>query len=110
MPRKPRHTSRPGFQKGEEALTFPVLRDVAQPGSAPEPSDPGGRGSYRNRCIARRARIAEGDRSSMGFRGHRGTRAPFKSVVLQFFGTWRSPVAHLNGVQGVAGSNPAVPI
>ncbi len=25
-------------------------------------------------------------------------------------GTWRSPVAHLNGVQGVAGSNPAVPI
>src|SRR5690606_41428245 len=24
-------------------------------------------------------------------------------------GTWRSPVAHLNGVQGVAGSNPAVP-
>ena len=46
----------------------------------------------------------------MGFRGHRGTRAPFKSVVLQFFGTWRSPVAHLNGVQGVAGSNPAVPI
>ena len=32
----------------------------------------------------------------MGFRGHRGTRAPFKSVVLQFFGTWRSPVAHLS--------------
>ncbi len=25
------------------------------------------------------------------------------------FGTWRSPVAHLLGVQGVAGSNPAVP-
>ena len=25
------------------------------------------------------------------------------------YGTWRSPVAHLNGVQGVAGSNPAVP-
>ena len=25
-------------------------------------------------------------------------------------GTWRSPVAHLNGVQGVAGSNPAVPM
>ena len=24
-------------------------------------------------------------------------------------GEWRSPVAHLNGVQGVAGSNPAVP-
>ena len=26
------------------------------------------------------------------------------------FGTWRSPVAHCNGVAGVAGSNPAVPI
>ena len=26
-----------------------------------------------------------------------------------FFGTWRSPVAHLHGVQGVVGSNPAVP-
>src|SRR6266508_1287201 len=25
-------------------------------------------------------------------------------------GTWRSPVAHLNGVQGAAGSNPAVPM
>ena len=24
-------------------------------------------------------------------------------------GTWRSPVAHLYGVQGVVGSNPAVP-
>ncbi len=23
---------------------------------------------------------------------------------------WRSPVAHLNGVQGVAGSNPVIPI
>ena len=26
-----------------------------------------------------------------------------------YLGTWRSPVAHLLGVQGVAGSNPAVP-
>ena len=26
------------------------------------------------------------------------------------YGTWRSPVAHCNGVAGVAGSNPAVPI
>src|ERR671912_620256 len=25
-------------------------------------------------------------------------------------GTWRSPVAHCNGVAGVAGSNPAVPM
>ena len=29
--------------------------------------------------------------------------------TFTFLGTWRSPVAHLNGVQGVAGSNPAVP-
>jgi hypothetical protein len=25
------------------------------------------------------------------------------------FGMWRSPVAHLHGVQGVAGSNPVIP-
>ncbi len=25
------------------------------------------------------------------------------------FGTWRSPVAHLTGGQGVGGSNPLVP-
>ncbi len=25
-------------------------------------------------------------------------------------GMWRSPVAHLNGVQGVAGSNPVIPM
>ena len=31
------------------------------------------------------------------------------AVSLSGLGTWRSPVAHLNGVQGVAGSNPAVP-
>ena len=31
-------------------------------------------------------------------------------LPLLFYGTWRSSVAHLNGVQGVAGSNPAVPI
>ena len=30
--------------------------------------------------------------------------------VFQKNGTWRSPVAHLNGVQGVAGSTPAVPM
>ena len=35
---------------------------------------------------------------------------PALGVRLLLFGTWRSPVAHLNGVQGVAGSNPAVPI
>ena len=28
---------------------------------------------------------------------------------LYFYGTWRSLVAHLNGVQGVAGSIPVVP-
>lgn len=33
-----------------------------------------------------------------------------KGVIFRVpIGTWRSPVAHLNGVQGVAGSNPAVP-
>src|SRR5262245_24352022 len=35
--------------------------------------------------------------------------APVRAT-LRALGTWRSPVAHLNGVQGVAGSNPAVPI
>ena len=32
-----------------------------------------------------------------------------RGVIFRIHGTWRSPVAHLNGVQGVAGSNPAVP-
>ena len=31
-------------------------------------------------------------------------------TLLEKSGTWRSPVAHCNGVAGVAGSNPAVPI
>ena len=34
-----------------------------------------------------------------------GTTIP----LLRSLGTWRSPVAHCNGVAGVAGSNPAVP-
>src|SRR4051812_7356367 len=45
-----------------------------------------------------------------------GVSARFKALQRRHgavedreFGTWRSPVAHLNGVQGVAGSNPAVP-
>jgi hypothetical protein len=29
--------------------------------------------------------------------------------TYSFIGTWRSLEAHLNGVQGVAGSNPVVP-
>ena len=29
--------------------------------------------------------------------------------LCSFFGAWRSPVAHLNGVQGAAGSNPVAP-
>jgi hypothetical protein len=37
-----------------------------------------------------------------------GPRVQFR--LLRSFGTWRSPVAHCNGVAGVAGSNPAVPI
>ncbi len=38
-------------------------------------------------------------------------RRPTRVKLLYYIhnGTWRSPVAHLNGVQGVAGSNPAVP-
>ena len=31
-------------------------------------------------------------------------------VIIMRRGMWRSPVAHLNGVQGVAGSNPVIPI
>ena len=31
------------------------------------------------------------------------------TVTGWFFGEWRSPVAHLHGVQGVAGSNPVSP-
>ena len=34
---------------------------------------------------------------------------PQRALPFPPLGTWRSPVAHLNGVQGVAGSNPAVP-
>ena len=33
----------------------------------------------------------------------------FRSSMRVSVGTWRSLVAYLNGVQGVAGSNPAVP-
>ncbi len=36
-------------------------------------------------------------------------RALRATVTLGGLGTWRSPVAHCNGVAGVAGSNPAVP-
>src|SRR3954469_2240405 len=33
----------------------------------------------------------------------------YNSASASTLGTWRSPVAHCNGVAGVAGSNPAVP-
>ena len=33
----------------------------------------------------------------------------FDSPTVHQFGVWRSPVAHLHGVQGAAGSNPATP-
>jgi hypothetical protein len=46
----------------------------------------------------------------MGFRAFQAFADPARSGELHSNGTWRSPVAHLNGVQGVAGSNPAVPI
>ncbi len=39
----------------------------------------------------------------------RGLRVPAPAITLGGLGTWRSPVAHCNGVAGVAGSNPAVP-
>jgi hypothetical protein len=29
--------------------------------------------------------------------------------LVERTGAWRSPVAHLNGVQGVGGSNPPAP-
>ena len=33
----------------------------------------------------------------------------FLNSYIYLIGVWRSPVAHLHGVQGVAGSNPATP-
>ncbi len=30
-------------------------------------------------------------------------------LLMSVFGMWRSPVAYLHGVQGVVGSNPAIP-
>ena len=41
--------------------------------------------------------------------GSAGLKVQSDGAILSLLGTWRSPVAHLNGVQGVAGSNPAVP-
>ena len=38
-----------------------------------------------------------------------GSRDSAWALTFPLLGTWRSSVAHLNGVQGVAGSNPAVP-
>lgn len=32
-----------------------------------------------------------------------------KTGKMPSFGAWRSPVAYLNGVQGVVGSNPIAP-
>jgi hypothetical protein len=32
-----------------------------------------------------------------------------KTIMLPCHGAWRSPVAHLHGVQGVVGSNPIAP-
>ena len=50
-------------------------------------------------------------------RGERGFRNTWEEATIRSaeaavvsYGTWRSPVAHCNGVAGVAGSNPAVPI
>src|SRR5690606_7007588 len=63
----------------------------------------------------RRGRRGPGIRVASGFARMRGGGAAglnrcCRGVILRVHdGTWRSPVAHLNGVQGVAGSNPAVP-
>src|SRR5690606_35511265 len=64
-----------------------------------------------------RVRVAEGQGVPAGCvaRGARArpsglNRLPMRVSFDPSDGTWRSPVAHLNGVQGVAGSNPAVPI
>ena len=54
-------------------------------------------------CGAGRRRLGVSGRAPAS----RRRRRALASLLL---GTWRSPVAHLNGVQGVAGSNPAVPI
>jgi hypothetical protein len=35
--------------------------------------------------------------------------ARFAAKLLRSVGAWRSLVAHLHGVQGVAGSNPVAP-
>src|SRR5690606_37164351 len=51
-------------------------------------------------CVARSARARPSGLN----------RLPMRVSFDPSDGTWRSPVAHLNGVQGVAGSNPAVPI
>jgi hypothetical protein len=34
---------------------------------------------------------------------------PFRSCMIDLFGVWRSPVAHLVWDQGVQGSNPCTP-
>ena len=39
----------------------------------------------------------------------RGALAGNSFVIIPFVGAWRSLVAHLHGVQGVASSNPAAP-
>lgn len=54
--------------------------------------------------------------SGLAGQGDRGFRNPRQEATIRSaeaevvsHGTWRSPVAHCNGVAGVAGSNPAVP-
>ena len=48
--------------------------------------------------------LVKWDNSAMAWQ-HR----EFDSPTVHQFGVWRSPVAHLHGVQGAAGSNPATP-
>ncbi len=73
-------------------FSYPLIRETSEDRGAPT----------RNAWV--------GDRSSMGFSGQSALDPLNEVDRLSSDGTWRSPVAHLNGVQGVAGSNPAVPI
>src|SRR6266550_2322192 len=77
-------------------------RDVAQPGSAPV------------RLVARRRSCAVASGCKLLAASWKlGTGSHLASCTWRLVtvsdGTERSPVAHLNGVQGVAGSKPAVP-
>src|SRR5690606_27983106 len=91
---------------------------AADRGAARAPGGVGATGGQgRGLCFGwrRSGRRRPEIRVARGFARGRDARPPglnrrCRGVILRVHdGTWRSPVAHLNGVQGVAGSNPAVP-